>query len=123
MEIDKLHFDKFYESGISASIDWIAGGNFDGYIYQMLLKFSKEDRLVTLFFKVLDKSRYDDEINDSQIQGEFSIDQQHAAIICVFENFEMRGSILGNNNEYIAFSVLYSESRYNTEVCYKLKKE
>lgn len=34
MIIDEPNYDVEYRTGILASIDWVAGGNFDGYIYK-----------------------------------------------------------------------------------------
>lgn len=71
MITDEPNYEVEYHGGISASIDWIAGGNFDGYIYKNILKFIKENKQVIMQTEILDKSRYDDEIEPSETIGVF----------------------------------------------------
>lgn len=113
-------YDIEYYEGISASyIDWIAGGNFDGYLVQKSLQFTELDNKVKLYTKVIDKTRYDDDVNDSFITGSFEQTDKDT-ITLTFENFQMRGIILGENEEILAFDIWHPTIK-RTEV-YKLKE-
>ncbi len=39
MEIEKLRYNIDYKGGLVAIVDWIAGGNFDGYLYKTSLEY------------------------------------------------------------------------------------
>ena len=119
MEIAKLVFNVDYKGSLFASVDWIAGGNFDGYIIRNSIRFIKENNIVIRTQTVVDKSRYDDDINSSEISGTY-FESGHATISCVFEKFEMRGKILGDKNQFIAFSLYSRENNISRTECYEL---
>lgn len=119
--IDDLKFNVEYEGPLLASIDWVAGGNFDGYVYQSFLRF-QEDSTVIIATRIIDQSRYDGKMNDSEIRGTFS-EGDKRTIDCVFEKFEMRGKILGLKNDLIAFAILNPKTRDHSTECYKLREE
>jgi hypothetical protein len=119
MEIEKLRYDQDYKGSLTASIDWIAGGNFDGYIYRVHLRFLKDGNRVIKAVKIVDDSRYDDEAYMEENYGTFS-ETDKGTITCVFPNFEMRGKILGEANQYIAFSVFLSGNKEHVTECYEI---
>jgi hypothetical protein len=119
MELKKLKLDNDYLSGLIASVDWIAGGNFDGYIFRYRLRFSSENRIVTLETIVIDESRYDGKVNPDVHRGVYK-DSDKATITCVFDDFEMRGKILGKNNQYIAFSSMTNDRSHSWSGCFEL---
>ncbi|WPQ60489.1 hypothetical protein SIO70_19255 [Chitinophaga sancti] len=113
MSIEKIVFDKAYDGPIDADIDWVAGGNFDGYIYKTTLRFTEEKNEVVLTTKIVDQSRYDGEEFDTNDIGTFSVSDKRA-IVCQFPGFDMRGRFLGENCEFIAFSIWYNKDRTRT---------
>ena len=120
MEFEEPNYDVEYLGGISASVDWVAGGNFDGYVYKNSLKFIKENQQVILQTEILDKSRYDEEIQSGEIIGNFGF-SDHKTITCIFGERRMRGKILGQKKEYIAFSIFHPNVKYPVEECYEMK--
>jgi len=119
MEIEKLQYDVDYKGSLHASVDWIAGGNFDGYIYRSCLRFLKENNRVIKTIKIVDDSHYDDKVYTEEIYGTFS-ETDKGTITCVFPDFKMRGKILGEKNQYIAFSVFISQNGRDVPECYEL---
>jgi hypothetical protein len=119
MELEKLFYDRDYEGQLLTQVDWIAGGNFDGYILRKYLRFSKADNMVTRITKVIDNSRYDGIIESTELKGTFS-ETDKATITCRFENIEMRGKILGDKNQYIAFSIISLPSNIILTECYEI---
>ena len=120
METDKLVYDVDYQGPLEALVDWIAGGNFDGYIYKTYLRFSRESNTVVSKCKIVDQTAYDDHREDWEQVGTFSFDTVHGAITCTFEKFTLRGRILGDRNQYIAFSSYRPEIRQEKSICYEL---
>lgn len=112
-------YEKNYRSGICASIDWVAGGNYDGYIYEKSLIFIRESKKVIMKTKILDDSRYDGVINDGEVVGSYSF-TDHNTITCYFGEIRMRGKVLGINNEYIAFSIFHQRISYPMKESYGL---
>ncbi|WP_343672802.1 hypothetical protein [Chitinophaga sp.] len=110
MSIEKIVFDKVYEGPVDADIDWVAGGNFDGYIYKTTLRFTEEKNKVVLTTKIIDQSRYDGKEFDKDAIGTFSVSDKRA-IVCEFPGFDMRGRFLGENGEFIAFSIWHNKNR------------
>ncbi|MCU7617186.1 hypothetical protein NZ698_08250 [Chryseobacterium sp. PBS4-4] len=119
MEIEKLKYDHNYLGALNARVNWIAGGNFDGYIYRVHLRFLKENNKVIKTIKIVDDSRYDDKAYDKDVHGTFS-ETDKGTISCKFENFEMRGKILGGKNEFIVFSVLSTGNNEEMTECYEI---
>ena len=119
--MDKLKLEKPYKGGLSASIDWVAGGNFDGFVYQNILIFS-EDHTVKCLTIVLDQSRYDGEKENSELIGHYE-ETDHKTITCVFGDYKMRGKVLGNEGEYIAFSGSHPNFKQTYSECYQLSEE
>lgn len=103
----KPHFRKIYKQGpIAGFIDWIAGGNFDGYIIQRSIQFIEKDNQVCIKSKVLNQSSYDGYVKDFETYGVFEYTSKNT-ITVRYNDIEMRGKILGNNREFIAFSVFH----------------
>jgi len=119
--MENLIFDTDYESGISAVIDWVGGGNFDGYIYKSKLRFYQENNLVVMNTQILESSRYDGIIEDKEIRGRYEW-TDHKTITCFFGEIKMRGKFLGANNQFIAFSTKHSKSSSSISKCYELSK-
>ena len=92
MKIENLVYNADYNSGPLARIDWIAGGNFDGYIYRITLRFSEENNMVTRIVKIIEKSRYDGKISTQELKGTF-FETDKRAIMCEFGEFRMHGKI------------------------------
>lgn len=114
-------FGREYESGIAADVDWVAGGNFDGYVYRSTMIFFKEGNKVILKKTILDQSKYDGEAKHSVLEGQFAF-TDHATITCFFNETKMRGKILGQSGEFLAFSVFHSKLTFNMSVCYEWKE-
>ena len=114
-------FEEDYIGGPSAEIDWVAGGNFDGYVYKKILRFSK-DNTVKMTTVILNQSKYDGHLADSEITGNYK-NTDHNTITCYFGTREMRGVVLGEQGEYLAFSVHYPglHTAQIIKECYKLK--
>ena len=121
MEIEKLRYNIDYKGGLVASVDWIAGGNFDGYLYKTSLRFLIENNTVIKTRVIIDKSRYDDEIYTQEELGTYS-ETSKATITCIFDNYKMRGKILGEKNQFIAFSVIYENYNRNITECYEISQ-
>ena len=123
MSIEKIAFDKVYEGPVDARIDWVAGGNFDGYIYKTSLRFTEEKNEVVLTTRIIDQSSFDGIEFDEDLIGKFEFSDKRA-IVCQFPNFDMRGSLLGENNEFIAFSIWHNKNREKTySRVYKLNED
>ncbi len=118
MKVPKYNLEYFGQ--ITAPyIDWVAGGNFDGYLIQKSLKFIEQNNKVELNTKVVHKKNYDGFIEDSIITGSFRQTEKETLTL-TFEHFEMRGKILGENEELIAFSIL--NSLLNKTEVYRLEE-
>jgi hypothetical protein len=115
MNLERLKFKVDYEGLLSAQVDWVAGGNFDGYVYKTILCFYEDGKVIRTL-KILDQSRYDGYKNGSESIGTFRASDTDT-ITCSFENHIMRGKILGDKDQYLAFSVYGS----NYTECYELK--
>jgi hypothetical protein len=103
-----LKLEEDYIGSVSANIDWVAGGNFDGYLFRRILRFSK-DNTVKMRTVILDKSRYDADITDTEVIGRYE-ESDHYTITCYLGARKMRGIILGSKSEYLTFSVYHSEN-------------
>ena len=114
----KPHFDKEYEEGATAPfVDWVAGGNFDGYIHKKSIKFIETNNQVIIKHTVLDQSSYDGNATNSETVGKFEYTDKDT----ITEKFEMRGKILGSQNEYIVFSVSHPLMDNGVREVYQLK--
>jgi hypothetical protein len=118
MRIQKLRYDVDYKGLLGARIDWVGGGNFDGYIYRVCLRFLKENNRVVRTIKIVDDSRYDGEAYTAENYGTFS-ETDKATITCIFPEFQMRGKILGERNQYIAFSIFTPQRNIDVVECYE----
>ena len=119
MKIEEPIYNVEYLGGISAKVDWVAGGNFDGYIYKKSLRFIKENQQAIMKIEILDKSKYDEEIQSEEIIGKFEF-SDHNTITCFFREITMRGKILGSNNKYIAFSISHPSVRFIENECFEM---
>ncbi|MFN8395019.1 MAG: hypothetical protein U0176_10260 [Bacteroidia bacterium] len=117
--MNRLRFGKNYLGGLKASVDWVAGGNFDGYVYRFRMRFENGNGVVTLEKEVLDKSRYDDEVRPLRLVGEY-FETDHSTITCRFPDFSMRGVVTGDRGQYLAFSA--SRGNDSWTECYQLEK-
>ena len=117
----KPHFDTEYEEGATAPfVDWVAGGNFDGYLLKKSMKFTESNNQVLIKHTVLDQSRYDGIATNSEILGEFEYTDKDT-ITVKYQEVKMRGKILGDQNEYIVFSVSHPLIDKPTKEVYQLK--
>lgn len=113
------HFDKVYIQGPTAGfVDWVAGGNFDGYIQQKSIQFNGSKEVIIKII-ILDQSRYDGNVQNSEVKGVFRHTDKNALTIKL-ENIEMLGKVLGDNGEYIVFSVFHFPSNTGWNEVYKL---
>lgn len=110
-----LVYNADYEGLLGASIDWVAGGNFDGYIHKTILRFYEDGRVLRTF-KIIDQSRYDGLIENSDRMGSFRATDT-GTFTCSFDTYSMRGRILGDKNQYLAFSIF----EHGLTECYELK--
>lgn len=108
-----IKYDSEYFEGITAPyIDWVAGGNFDGYLIQKSLIFRELDTKVELHSKVINAKRYDGNVSNTVLTGQYR-ETEKGTLTLYFDNFEMRGKILGDNEDIIAFSVWYKTLKKN----------
>lgn len=121
MKIENLSYNTLYEGNFDARIDWVAGGNFDGYVTQTYLYFIEEDSTVIWRRTVLDQSRYDGEAKNIELHGKFR-ETDKKTLTCTFKEFEIRGKILGNNHELIAFAY-WEPIDWQDKTCVFRKKE
>ena len=113
----KPNFDLEYEQGPTAPfVDWVAGGNFDGYIQKKSLRFIESNNQVLIKETILDQSRFDGEAKNSETFGKFEYTDKDTITIR-YADIEMRGKILGENREFIVFDI-FSQ---NIKEVYKLK--
>lgn len=120
--MNQPQFEKKYLGPLSAIIDWVAGGNFDGYVYRQSIVFHENDNSLTARTKILDQSRYDDQRNDSERKGTYSFTDKNT-ITCQIGQLSMRGKILGENARYIAFSYLHPHSNEQESICFELEEK
>ncbi len=116
----KVKIGKKYVGSLSASIDWVAGGNFDGYVYRSTLQFY-EDGQVDKRIVVLHQAHYDGTKQDIFSTGQFEY-TDHETITCTFGTMKMRGKVLGEDGRFIAFSLMYPEQKYPVSEVYELKE-
>jgi hypothetical protein len=117
----KPHFDIEYETGATAPyVDWVAGGNFDGYIHKKSIRFIESGNQVIVKSIILDKSRFDGDANNSEIFGEFEYTGKDTITI-KYGEIEMRGKILGDKKEYIVFDLFSPLMDINFNEVYQLK--
>ena len=117
----KPHFNIEYKKGPEAPfVDWVAGGNFDGYISQKSIQFFESNKQVLIKQVILDQSRYDEKVTNSEISGTFEYTDKDT-ITVEYGKVEMRGKILGNNREFIVFDILKPLMDYNYSEVYQLK--
>lgn len=99
-----IKYDSEYFEGITVPyIDWVGGGNFNGYLIQKSLIFRELDNKVELHSKVINAKRYDGNVSDI-LTGHYR-ETEKETLTLSFDNFEMGGKILGDNEDIMAFSV------------------
>lgn len=118
--IERLVRDEWYQSGLMASVDWVAGGNFDGYIYRKLLKFQSNSNIVELKHEIVE-SRGEYYGNKNTIIGSYSSSYK-GSISVSFDDFSMNGFVLGKKNEFIAFDYMRDRLQLPLKEAYKLKE-
>lgn len=120
----KLNIEgKKYQTGILAFADWVAGKNFDGFLYRESLIFDDKDDKVIWFRKIIDHSKYDPshQINDSEFPGRFEL-TGYNTISCYFEDFFILGKFIGKNNEFIACSIHNPKISCPHSLCFELQQ-
>ena len=111
--------NRSYTTGpMAGHIDWIAGGNFDGYIFQLTLIF-REDGIVEEHFSVVDQSRYDDWIQDTTQTGNYQF-SDHGTITVQLGERKMRGLALGEDGKLLVFDNGYGKPGHQHPLCYVL---
>jgi hypothetical protein len=109
--IDKINKLIKYKSGTHCVVDWVAGGNFDGYLYELSLCFISDTEVV-YEKKIIDDRHADDKPKGFSMNGKY-YSSDKAAFICEFPATKMRCVIVGDTNEYIVASVTYEGFRGN----------
>ncbi len=117
MKIPNLMYNINYISSPQATVDWIAGGNFDGYIYKTILRFLEDSHTVIRTTVIVDKSRYDSEINTSEQTGTFS-ETEKSTITCTFQNFSLIPISLQKDTIKFALFLLYFRKNNPRSHCY-----
>ena len=117
--INRVVYDEWYQSGLSANVDWIAGGNFDGSISRLYLKFVSDTNIAELRGDILCRMGGRPKTGVI-VKGTFE-DGGQGAINVIFEGRGMRGFVLGDNNEFIAFDVYFSNFEHRKTEAFELK--
>lgn len=113
-------FDKEYECGAQGVVDWVAGGNFDGYIFKKSLTFKETSNEVLLKTSIIEQTRYDGQKSNTELIGNYQLtDKDTITVTC--NNLKMRGKIIGTRNEYIVFSILLEDRASQITEVYKLE--
>lgn len=116
--IDQIVYDSWYQSGILASVDWVAGGNFDGGIYQYHLKFLKKDNKVVMkITEIVYRRKWLKP--DKLLQGKFDTSYK-GSIKLSFDDFTMNGFVLGEHGRYIAFDLSFKGTNRHYAQAYEL---
>jgi hypothetical protein len=117
MSIVKIVFGKEYIGNLEGRADWVAGGNFDGYIKQSTLVFHS-NKTVIKKTNIVDDTRYDGVVQGNESIGRYS-ETDKKAIECEFDNFSMLGYILGGEHQYLIFTVISKKNNYTSTECYQ----
>ena len=114
------HFEIEYRQGPTAGyLDWVAGGNFDGYIQQTSLKFVEQHNKVIVQISILDQSKFDGSVENKEVIGKFEYTDKDTLTVW-YEKFKMRGKIIGSNREYIVFTISHPLADKGWNAVYKL---
>lgn len=105
----QLNYNVKYFSGITAMVHWIAEDEFNGYILEKTLQFFELNNLVVMTTTILDQSLFNGQKKDLKMKGRFEITPQKK-LICSFGSIEMKGKVLGKQNEFLTFST-YKEGQ------------
>ena len=98
------HFEVPYETGpIAPFVDWVAGGNFDGYVVKYTLTFHEASNTVTHRKVVVDQSRYDGSVSDAKSTGTFEYSDKNTITVHL-STVTLRGRILREDRSMIVFS-------------------
>jgi len=101
-----FHFNIPYIGRMTAHTDWVAGGNFDGYIQADVITFYEEGCVITWETKVI-ASFYDDELPKDSLIHKTVYDFTDSRAI---KFLGYRGRFLGDNNEYLVLDPFESNS-------------
>ena len=113
-------FNTEYVCGAQAIVDWVAGGNFDGYVFKKSILFKEHTDEVIIQTSILDQGKYDGKKSDSELIGVYEFTDKDTITI-KYNDFNMRGKIIRNENEYIVFSVYHPLLKTDTTEVYQLK--
>lgn len=92
-----FHFNTPYIGKMNARTDWVAGGNFDGYIHADVLTFYEEGCILMWEHKII-ASCYDEELPKDELIHKTTYDFSDARGI---KFLGYRGRFLGDNNEFL----------------------
>jgi hypothetical protein len=107
-----FHFETPYIGRLNAYTDWVAGGNFDGYIYADVITFYKDFQKVVWEHKVI-ASFFDDDLPESRIIHDTTYDFRDTRAI---QFLGYRGRFLGDNNEFLILDPL--DNNPNNVLCF-----
>jgi hypothetical protein len=92
-----FHFNTPYIGKLAARTDWVAGGNFDGYIHADVLTFYEEGCVLTWEHKII-AFCYDDVLPPDKLLYKTTYDFSDPRGIKILD---YRGRFLGYNNEFL----------------------
>ena len=119
MSKTKPQFNRNYECGPLASIDWVAGGNFDGFVYTKSMMFQEDSKEVIIRTFVLNQDKYDGQRRDTEIIGQYEFTDKDTLTV-TYNKVKMRGKILRNGTEYIVFTVSHPLLKGGSKEVYQL---
>lgn len=94
---NKINFNTPYIGQLQARTDWVAGGNFDGYIMADVITFLKETNEIVWEQKAV-AHFYDGRLPETKLIQRETYDFSDKRAIC-FMGY--RGRFLGDKNEYL----------------------
>ncbi len=118
--LQRIQQDQEYLGPLLCLVDWVAGGNFDGYVYQQRLRFLGDGQTVTLTTTIVDDSRYDGNRTGSSVNGRY-LAGDHGTILCNFDGLSMRGVVLGKANELLVFTSTLAGKPTGNSTCFRLE--
>ena len=107
-----FHFNTPYIGKLTARTDWVAGGNFDGYIQAEVITFYEEGCALIWEHKII-ASCYDEELPKDSIIHKTTYDFSDPRGI---KFLGYRGRFLGNNNEFLVLDP--GENDFNKVLCF-----
>lgn len=116
--IERLVRDQWYQSGIYASVDWVAGGNFEGGLYRKYLRFLADSSIVE--YRIDKLCERGGQARTGEIfTGKYGSSYK-GSISIVLKDYRLNGFVLGDNNEYIACEIEYFGERRRATEGYEL---